>query len=329
MDDRRGGRRECKVSASGNVRTRAAQVQQWHQVLHQTPVIGSLVLLFARRGGNSPTCQRGSSRNLSTTKREKRKALRQGVSREDLRRQSGSDPAETKRAHCTRTSTSTSPLSSSLRQMLAHRHARREVIEHSSELLFRSDSTLISYPPPASAVNIVWYCLVLRVMPPSQCPVLGCGLLSHRWGKKSYPLPSADILTLQLDSTIDISINHRICQPCWERHKNHTMKLDGRTRVHPISSPSPLDALLSAAVSPLPPSPPPLPSPSFVASLPPPPPTPARVITPFPAQPIVASYPLQVQHSSSTSPATVPPQSQHSPIPVPPQSHNSPTPATQ
>ena len=36
MDDRRGGRRECKVSASGNVRTRAAQVQQWHQVLHQT-----------------------------------------------------------------------------------------------------------------------------------------------------------------------------------------------------------------------------------------------------------------------------------------------------
>ena len=36
MDDRRGGRRECKVPASGNVRTRAAQVQQWHQVLHQT-----------------------------------------------------------------------------------------------------------------------------------------------------------------------------------------------------------------------------------------------------------------------------------------------------
>ena len=36
MDDRRGGRRECKVPASGNVGTRAAQVQQWHQVLHQT-----------------------------------------------------------------------------------------------------------------------------------------------------------------------------------------------------------------------------------------------------------------------------------------------------
>ena len=161
--------------------------------------------------------------------------------------------------------------------------------------------------------------------PNLQCPVHGCGVWSNRWGKKSYPLPSADILTLQLDSTIDISINHRICQPCWERHKNHTMKLDGRTRVHPISSPSPLDALLSAAVSPLPPSPPPLPSPSFVASLPPPPPTPARVITPFPAQPIVASYPLQVQHSSSTSPATVPPQSHYSPATVPAQSHSSPT----
>ena len=83
-------------------------------------------------------------------------------------------------------------------------------------------------------------------MPPSQCPVLGYGLLSHRWGKKSYPLPSADIFTLQLASIIHLSVNNRICQPCWERHTDHTMRLDGRTRVVPTVSSSPLDALLSA-----------------------------------------------------------------------------------
>ena len=162
----------------------------------------------------------------------------------------------------------------------------------------------------------------------TQCPVAGCGVWSNRWGKKSYPLPSANIFTLQLDSTIDVSINNRICQPCWERHKDHRMPLDGRIRVHPVASPSPLDALLSAAISPLPPCPSPLPSPPCVASLPSPP-TPARIITPSPAYPIVASYPLQVQHSSSTSPTPVPHQSHHSPIPVPQQSHSSPTPATQ
>ena len=161
-------------------------------------------------------------------------------------------------------------------------------------------------------------------MPQIRCPVLGCRRRKDEWGKKSYPLPSADMFTLQLDSTIDVSINNRICQPCWERHKDHRMPLDGRIRVHPVASPSPLDALLSAAISPLPPCPSPLPSPPCVASLPSPP-TPARIITPSPAYPIVASYPLQVQHSSSTSPTPVPHQSHHSPIPVPQQSHNSPT----
>ena len=134
--------------------------------------------------------------------------------------------------------------------MLAQRHAQRDSIEESSEVLFQTHTQLFSYPPSTPAVSIVWYCLVLRVMPPSQCPVLGCGLLSHRWGEKSYTLPSADIFTLQLASTVDTSINNRICQPCWKRHKDHTMKLDGRIRVHPIASPSPLDALLSAGSSP-------------------------------------------------------------------------------
>ena len=167
--------------------------------------------------------------------------------------------------------------------MLAQRRARRESIEGSSELLFQTHTQLYSCSASTSALSLVDSFSLLWSMPLVQCPVLGCGSWSSSWGKKSYPLPSANMFSLQLDSTIDVSINNRICQPCWERHKNHTMKLDGRTRVHPISSPSPLDALLSAAVSPLPPSPPPLPSPSFVASLPPPPPTPARVITPFPA----------------------------------------------
>ena len=161
--------------------------------------------------------------------------------------------------------------------------------------------------------------------PNLQCPVHGCGVWSNRWGKKSYPLPSADILTLQLDSTIDISINHRICQPCWERHKNHTMKLDGRTRVHPISSPSPVDALLSAAISPLPQSPVPHPSPPFIDSLPSAAATQARVITVFPTHSIVSSSASIVQPSSNHSIITVQPRSNHSPTTVQPQSNNSPT----
>ena len=110
------------------------------------------------------------------------------------------------------------------------------------------------------------------------CPVDGCGERSDRWGNKSYPLPSLDVFTLQLSFAIDLSINNRICQPCWERHRHHTMKLDGRIRVHPIASPSPLDALLSAAISPLPSAPVSVPSPPSLSSLPSPPLTPARVL---------------------------------------------------
>jgi hypothetical protein len=137
-------------------------------------------------------------------------------------------------------------------------------------------------------------------MPPSQCPVLGCGTLSHRWGKKSYPLPSLDILTLQLNAEIDVTVNNRICQPCWERDRDHTMRLDGRTRVVPMTSSSPLDALLSV-ISPLPtfstsPSTPP-----FLSSPLPSPPTPAHVITPFPAF-RVASPPTPLRRTHSSPP---------------------------
>jgi hypothetical protein len=136
--------------------------------------------------------------------------------------------------------------------------------------------------------------------PNKQCPVHGCGVWSNRWGGKTYPLPSPDVFTLQLDAQVDVSVNNRICQPCWKRHRDHTMGLDGRTRV-PVTSSSPLDALLSAIHSPpsssSPPSPPSLPSMSS------PPPTPAHVITPFPAfrvaqSPTTVSTPLRRTHSS-------------------------------
>jgi hypothetical protein len=141
------------------------------------------------------------------------------------------------------------------------------------------------------------------VMPPLQCPVLRCGTRSHRWGKKSYPLPSPDVFTLQLDVLIDVTINNRICQPCWERHRDHNMGLDGRTRVAATgppsqSSSSPLDALLSV-ISPLSSSsasPPSLPSHSSASSFPP---TPARVILACPPlPPTIISTPLRRTHSS-------------------------------
>ena len=157
----------------------------------------------------------------------------------------------------------------------------------------------------------------------TQCPVAGCGVWSIRWGKRSYPLPSVNIFTLQLDSTIDVSINNRICQPCWERHKDHRMPLDGRIRVHPVASPSPLDALLSAAISPLRLAPPHFP---LLLALPlcllllhqrasSHPPLPTRL---SPA--IHCKYntrPAPVPHQSHTSPTTVPFQSHSSPTTVP------------
>ena len=79
------------------------------------------------------------------------------------------------------------------------------------------------------------------------CPVLGCEERSDRWGKRSYPLPSLSVFTLTLVDGVDVSISNRICQPCWKRHKDPTMGLDGRIRVvPPAPSSSPLDALLSA-----------------------------------------------------------------------------------
>ena len=101
--------------------------------------------------------------------------------------------------------------------MLANQHARRESIEETSEDLLQTHTQLFSYPPSTSAVSPADSFSLLWSMPLVQCPVLGCGSWSSSWGKESYPLPSADILTLRLDSTIDTSINHRICQPCWER----------------------------------------------------------------------------------------------------------------
>lgn len=205
--------------------------------------------------------------------------------------------------------------------MLAQRRTQRESIEETSEDLFQTLTQLFSCLASTSAVSLGPPFFPLHTMPRLQCPVLGCGSWRSSCGEKSYPLPSADIFTLQLTSTVDLSMNSRICQPCWKRHKDHRMALDGRVRVHPIASPSPLDALLSAAISPLPPSPNPLHSPYSLASLSSPPPTPARIITPSTAYPTVASCPPQVQQPSITSHVTVQQQSHVSTSTVPQQSN--------
>ena len=209
--------------------------------------------------------------------------------------------------------------------MLAQRHAWRELIEETSEDLFHTRTQLFSNPPSTSAVTLGPPFFPLHTMPRQQCPVLGCGSWRSSCGEKSYPLPSADVFTLQLNSAFDISINNRICRSCWKRHKDHKMALDGRIRVHPIAFPSPLDALLSAAIVPL------LPPPAHLSSAPPvtslpslpslPPPTPASVITPSPAYPSVTSCPQQVQQPSSTNPTTVLQQSHTSTSTVPRQSN--------
>ena len=150
-------------------------------------------------------------------------------------------------------------------------------------------------------------------MAPSQCPVLGCGALSHRWGKKSYLLPSLDTFTLQLNALVDITINNYICKPCWKRHKDHNMGLDGRTRVvPPTPSLTPLDALLSAISFPPSSSTSPLSPPSLSSYLFPPP-TPARVISSNPPVPAtVISTPLRRTHSSPPVLDVSPPPSTYS-----------------
>ena len=139
-------------------------------------------------------------------------------------------------------------------------------------------------------------------MPRLQCPVQGCKRWDSFWGKRSYPLSSPNAFTLQLNAQIDISINNRICSKCWDRHKDHTLRLDGRTRVAPTVSSSPLDTVLSAAINPLLPSP----SPSN-------PPTPARVIAPLPAHSIDSSNPESIRTQSLCSPSAVQVQSKCSP----------------
>jgi hypothetical protein len=134
-------------------------------------------------------------------------------------------------------------------------------------------------------------------MPQPRCPVLGCGKRKDDWGKKSYPLPSPDIFTLQLNAKIDVTVNNYICKPCWKRHKDHSMGLDGRTRVVPKPSASPLDVLVSAVTAHPSPS---SASPSSSSTLPSlsalssesPPPTPAVVISSFPSFRLALSTPV-------------------------------------
>ena len=207
--------------------------------------------------------------------------------------------------------------------MLAQRHAQRGSIEQSSEVLFQTLTQLFSYPASTSAVSCVCSFLFLpSIMPVTQCSVNGCGEWSNRWGEKSYSLPSADIFTLQVASTVDTSINNRICQPCWKRHKDHRMLLDGAhvstpSPPHPHSTRSSLQP--SALFH--------LPLPHF-RLLPPLPLCPLLLYLRQPASslPLVATRSSAAVHNTSnTRPAAVPQQYNSSPKLVHPQSHNSPT----
>ena len=54
-------------------------------------------------------------------------------------------------------------------------------------------------------------------------------------------------------------MNDRICDSCRKRHIDHSLPLDGRTRVIPIPAPNPFLSLLNAAALPsLPPPPQPM-----------------------------------------------------------------------
>lgn len=176
--------------------------------------------------------------------------------------------------------------------MLVALHTQHEMTSESSKEQHQPQQYLFPYSPSTSPVSVVWYWLVLRLMAPSQCPVLGCGRLSHRWGKRSHPLPSADTFTLQFNTQVDVSIHNRICQRCWKRHTDHTISLDGRTRVVPPTSSSTLDVLLSA-ISPAVSSAAALPAPP-ISSLSSPPATPAHVITPSPVYQLTLPVPSTV-----------------------------------
>ena len=193
--------------------------------------------------------------------------------------------------------------------MLVKLHAQHETTGGSSKEQHHPQHHLFSYPPSTSPaifeLGPLGAALRLPCMPGAKlhCPVDGCAERSDRWGKRSHPLPTADSFTLQLNAQFDVSSNNRICQPCWKRHSDHTISLDGRTRVVPPTSSSALDTLLSAVISPLAPSPIPLPSPPSVASLASAPPTLARVVTPFPAYPSLSSTHIVLpSYSSSTRP---------------------------
>jgi hypothetical protein len=88
------------------------------------------------------------------------------------------------------------------------------------------------------------------LMPPTEarCPVQGCGRWSHRWKHHGYSLPATSVFTLQLDASIDTRRNNRICGECYKRHFDHTVSLDGRTRVVP-SQPSASASAASDGVS--------------------------------------------------------------------------------
>jgi hypothetical protein len=81
-------------------------------------------------------------------------------------------------------------------------------------------------------------CCLLMSAKARQCPVLGCCTYSNRWKHKAYRLRDVAVFTLQLDSSIDTLRSNKICNACYNRHRDHRMPLDGRTRVVPTAQAS-------------------------------------------------------------------------------------------
>jgi hypothetical protein len=88
-----------------------------------------------------------------------------------------------------------------------------------------------------------------------RCPVLACNMRKDKWGTSTgYQLGPMTAFTLLLNPTAQISRETLICRRCYDRDRNHSLPLEGRTRVAPYapcpplsSVPSSLDQLIDAA----------------------------------------------------------------------------------
>ena len=83
----------------------------------------------------------------------------------------------------------------------------------------------------------------VRFMPNKPCPTLGCQAWTANVRGQWYDVKTE--YSLQLDEA-KLAQHQRVCNNCWNRHQNPTLRLDGRIR-----KPTLFDQLLDAAALPL------------------------------------------------------------------------------